>query len=480
MDYNSSAQCEHKFHHKLELRKWLVYRYWTNLLKCMNRVCSRLNWQSLSIAHRLTTVMSSSNPSFFSFLLDINLPKVLYDDMNMIDLIYLTLILLVTWSREALALLSSSVTSKPRGTILDMTRITNDNYCHRREHDQVGARLMNELNKTRMNRRLFIAGITSSSIGAMSCPAKAKESLAVTNGKVAPKSSSHPKEGGKTAMEESISGFVAGASLTVTKTLVKYPLDTATVRLQMKNSDYSINDMKRLLNGSYTGILTPLLANIPAGAIFFAVKDASKQALKEFPITDNNRWIRTLLSVAIAQIPYWLVRNPSEVVKTRQQAGIDGYSDGVSSWDAYKRVIEDAEKSGAGASKISPYYAGYWENILYAFPADAVKFICYDVLSGGKKDISPLDGAVAGALSTAIAQYVTTPLDVIRNRIMASSDNSDSKESYWQIAKKLAQEEGYQGLFAGSLPRVGKALISGAIQFATYEETKQKVANLFR
>jgi solute carrier family 25 S-adenosylmethionine transporter 26 len=32
-----------------------------------------------------------------------------------------------------------------------------------------------------------------------------------------------------------------------------------------------------------------------------------------------------------------------------------------------------------------------------------------------------------------------------------------------------------EGLFAGATPRVGKALFAGAIQFATYEETKQSI-----
>jgi solute carrier family 25 S-adenosylmethionine transporter 26 len=43
----------------------------------------------------------------------------------------------------------------------------------------------------------------------------------------------------------------------------------------------------------------------------------------------------------------------------------------------------------------------------------------------------------------------------------------------------IAREEGIGALFAGSFPRLGKALLSGAIQFATYEETKQKMGEFF-
>ena len=136
---------------------------------------------------------------------------------------------------------------------------------------------------------------------------------------------------------------------------------------------------------------------------------------------------------------------------------------------------------------VSELYHGYNENILYGFPADIIKFVAYDYFTGGKgkKGVSPVDGAVYGAMSTAIAQLVTTPLDVLRNRIMAdvSDDSKDSadgeKLSYVDRLVKIAKEEGVQELFAGTTPRVAKAMLSGAIQFATYEETKQKMSEFF-
>lgn len=264
------------------------------------------------------------------------------------------------------------------------------------------------------------------------------------------------------ALQESISGMVAGASLTVTKTLVKYPLDTATVRLQMPQSDYSIREPFRLFQGSYRGVLSPLLANIPAGAVFFAVKDACKASLKGN--TDLGRVAVTALAVAAAQVPYWVVRNPSEVVKTRQQANLPGYD--TTPWEAYRQVWKDDKA----------FYQGYLENILYAYPADVLKFVCYDQLVG-TATVSPLEGALAGALATAIAQFFTTPLDVVRNRVMTSKSASTG---YVDSLVALARDEGTAGLLAGWAPRVGKALLSGAIQFATYEETKQMMAQLLQ
>ena len=293
------------------------------------------------------------------------------------------------------------------------------------------------------------------------------------------------------ALQESISGLIAGSTLTLTKSIVKYPLDTAAVRLQMPQSEYSIFRPVSLFQGAYRGFWAPLLINVPAGAVFFAVKDAAKQLLHS---RDSSpfylpRWAQTSLAIAFAQVPYWLVRSPSEVVKTRQQAGIQGFGEGVPVWEAYRKVLSDslAKQSNASGTTatfgLEGFYVGYWENILYAYPADVLKFICYDWLLGDATHVSPLDGAWAGAVSTALAQFVTTPLDVVRNRVMTQETQSKVSsvaptDSYLQSLVKLAQQEGFSGLFAGSSPRVGKALLSGAIQFATYEETKQTVMKI--
>ena len=139
-------------------------------------------------------------------------------------------------------------------------------------------------------------------------------------------------------------------------------------------------------------------------------------------------WLSTSLAVAIAQGPYWLVRNPSEVIKVRQQADIDGYGEGVSAIDAVRLTLKTKKRNRSSTaddydydsdtSNISELYTGYLENMLYAYPADVIKFVAYESLTKGRKDLSPFEGARAGAISTAIAQLVTTPLDVVRNRLM--------------------------------------------------------------
>lgn len=302
------------------------------------------------------------------------------------------------------------------------------------------------------------------------------------------------------ALQESLSGFVAGGALVLTKTLVKYPLDTATVRLQMPNSKYSLLDLVSLFRGSYNGMSLTLLSNIPGGAVFFAVKDATKASLKQSVMAPN--WVITCIAVAAAQIPYWIIRNPSEVIKVRQQANIEGYGEGVTAFSAIQKTLEASAAAkqqqqqvssdnstaaaawGSSSAGLQEFYTGYWENIIYAYPADVIKFVTYESITQGRKDLSPIQGAQAGALATAVAQLVTTPLDVVRNRLMTGRNSNgvlltekEKDVGYLESLTTLAREEGLAGLFAGASPRVGKAILSGAIQFATYEETKRKIAS---
>ncbi|KAL7429945.1 hypothetical protein ACHAXH_003848 [Discostella pseudostelligera] len=285
-----------------------------------------------------------------------------------------------------------------------------------------------------------------------------------------------------TAFQESISGFVSGSLVSTAKTLVKYPLDTATVRLQMPNTQYTIQNLATLFSGSFDGITAPLISNIPAGAAFFAVKDATKSLLKNSGL-NLPKWALTILAVGAAQPLYWLLRNPSEVIKTRLQVGAEGYYEGMSTLDAFQLALSNRGDNST-MDGFGELYQGYVENILYAFPADIIKFVVYDGLAGraGKLNVSPVNGAMYGALSTAISQLATTPLDVLRNRIMVEvSDDSNTNDSLSYLGRmtKIANEEGAGVLFAGAWPRVAKAMLSGAIQFATYEETKQKMGELF-
>ena len=334
-----------------------------------------------------------------------------------------------------------------------------------------GRRSSEELdeNEAAMSRRLFFSQSFSAAVAVSVITSTPVDAIEADRTQIQSQLISAAKLSDETLIE-TISGFFSGAALTTTKTFVKYPLDTATVRLQMPNTQYSIFNLVDLFDGSFRGISLPLLSNIPGGAVFFAIKDATKSVCKE---SGMPKWMATCISVGVANFPYWLIRNPSEVLKTRQQISTGNET----AFDA----LQSAFNSGNTTESLKDLYSGYWENIIYAYPADVIKFLAYERLSSGKKNLPATEAALYGAFSTAIAQFCTTPLDVVRNRIMAGKSETQggfidqTKSSYVDKCVRLAREEGLSGLFAGASPRVGKAFLSGAIQFATYEETKRSI-----
>jgi len=221
-------------------------------------------------------------------------------------------------------------------------------------------------------------------------------------------------------------------------------------------------------------VTSALVGGVPAGAIFFAVKDYSKSRL----ISDGHysKEAATLLAVALANVPYWGIRCPCEVLKTQQQVNLYG----TNSRNVLANLL-DLSSSGQ-------LYSSYASNLAYSLPADVVKFLAYEALttsllgrqgtSSGLKGerIEGFEAAAVGALAGLVSQVVTSPLDVARTRIMTNTVPSASSSPVSALAA-IVEREGVAAAFAGLAPRSARALASGAIQFFTYEATQNFLGN---
>lgn len=106
-----------------------------------------------------------------------------------------------------------------------------------------------------------------------------------------------------------------------------------------------------------------LLGGVPAGALFFGVKDFTKSFLRDNYLDVLDKRAVTIIAVICANFPYWIIRNPSEVLKTKGQV----------------RGNNDA-KSLSGLT-VKQLYSSYFSNLLYALPADIIKFLaCKDTI----------------------------------------------------------------------------------------------------
>ena len=292
-----------------------------------------------------------------------------------------------------------------------------------------------------------------------------------------------------------VSGLASGAVSRINKELLLHPIDTVRARLQMSECMRNVTNQgvrktgnegdvavgTSLYSNLYDGIVPAIVGGVPAGALFFGVKDASKKALREMGL---DRASASAVSVLITNVPYWVVRSPAEMVKTRRQAGVD-----ESSWGLVQALWGQGGVAG-GKRVLSGLYSGYASNYVYACPADVVKFLAYEAVTStvyGLKEgqkVKGVDAAVSGAIAGLASQVCTTPLDVARTRIMTDTikgaaegavDNFSNKGSL-QVMVDVWQQEGPQALFSGITPRVTRAVASGIIQFVSVEY----VNNIFR
>ena len=170
-----------------------------------------------------------------------------------------------------------------------------------------------------------------------------------------------------------------------------HPLDTIKCRLQIKSSRRSLVD-KALYDGLYDGLAPALISGAPAASVFFAVKDAVKQQVKPAGL---GKIPETVIAVAGANVPYWLLRNPTEVIKARRQAGQLTERTG-------EAVASLWEEKGLGG-----FYRGYASNYAYAFPVDATKFVIYGSVKEYVKEPSTLKKDLSKASSS---RWKTAPI----------------------------------------------------------------------
>jgi len=88
--------------------------------------------------------------------------------------------------------------------------------------------------------------------------------------------------------------------------------------------------------------------------------------------------------------------------------------------------------------------------------------------SKGGERVNPAESAVFGSLSGAVAAAATTPLDVLKTRLMLAKQ----KESALRILRAIVREEGAGALFKGIGPRVIWISVGGAIFLGAWDLAK--------
>jgi len=245
--------------------------------------------------------------------------------------------------------------------------------------------------------------------------------------------------------------------------LLFFPIDTVKTRLQSSQGFIVAGGFK----GIYRGVGSVVVGSAPGAAAFFVTYDYLKYNLP--PSISHPSPLGHVISASIGECMACLVRVPTEVVKSRVQTSAYGLR--ASSFDAFKNIIRTNGFYGL--------YRGFGITIMREIPFTSFQFPLYEYLKHalrerlpGKRALYSHEAAICGSIAGGVAAAVTTPLDVLKTRIMLDMRRDKSNmPSVFSRIRTIYYMEGVNAFFAGVVPRVLWISAGGAVFLGVYEFT---------
>mmetsp|Transcript_18664 Transcript_18664/g.63048 ORF Transcript_18664/g.63048 Transcript_18664/m.63048 type:complete len:277 (+) Transcript_18664:32-862(+) len=255
-----------------------------------------------------------------------------------------------------------------------------------------------------------------------------------------------------TTYESFLCGGVAGVAVDV----ALYPLDTIKTRLQAPQGFIKAGGF----SGIYRGLSVTALGSAPGAALFFASYENAKTALEPM---DAPVAFKHVLAASCGELMACLVRVPTEVIKQRMQS-----TTGVSAMETMRGVVQD----GGPLSM----YRGFFATLLREVPFAAIQFPLYERLKlamrGNRPEDRSSDAALCGSVSGAFAAAVTTPLDVVKTRLMLGADiHGVAYLDIFDVIRRVYATEGWRAFYLGLAPRTMWIGIGGFVFFGAYEQS---------
>lgn len=205
-----------------------------------------------------------------------------------------------------------------------------------------------------------------------------------------------------------------------------------------------------------------LVALAPSASLFFVTYDG----LKSYTADKMPAPISHMLSAIGGEVAACMVRVPAEVVKQRTQAGFVASGKAASSMANLRYLLQN--KSGEGV--LRGLYRGWNTTIMREIPFTMIQFPLYEKLkllwsSYDQRELSLLKGALCGLVAGGFAAAVTTPLDVIKTRVMLNTE----RVPVASLVRQMLHEEGARVFLNGIGPRTCWISAGGAIFLGCYE-----------
>lgn len=267
----------------------------------------------------------------------------------------------------------------------------------------------------------------------------------------------------------SVDVFAGGAARAAAQATI-HPLDTIKVRMQApsakplsvkakKLAQQSLKSVAKKAGSLYNGVWSAAGgAGLAIGA-HFAFYGLAKRCIED--IAPNlSLGIVAFTAGAIGAAGASIVKVPAAVCIRSVQARV--YPNAIT---AAIRICKAVGPRGL--------YTGFLPTILEDVPDTAVKFAIYEMLqavvakSSTSKDRSKATDAVIGGVAGACAAGATTPLDVIKTRMMVSA--SCKPNMLTSCSEIIAEKRGLSPFLSGMGPRSVSSFINSAVFFAFFE-----------
>ncbi|KAL1533482.1 Protein MITOFERRINLIKE 1, chloroplastic [Salvia divinorum] len=285
-------------------------------------------------------------------------------------------------------------------------------------------------------------------------------------------------------LERALIGAAAGGIAGAFTYVCLHPLDTVKTRLQTKGAseiykgafDVIVKTFQsKGILGFYSGVSAVIVGSTFSSAVYFGTCEFGKSFLSRcgsYPpllIPPTAGAMGNIMSSAIMV--------PKELITQRMQAGAKGRS-----WEVLLRILE---KDG-----ILGLYAGYSATLLRNLPAGVLSYSSFEYLKAAvlretkQANLEPYQSVGCGAMAGAISASLTTPLDVVKTRLMTQGHgeavNKVSAALYSGVrdtVKQILKEEGWVGFTHGMGPRVFYSACFSAIGYFAFETARLTILN---
>lgn len=279
--------------------------------------------------------------------------------------------------------------------------------------------------------------------------------------------------------------------------LLVYPLDTLKTRIQSPSYHEIYKTpagatQRTLYRGLYQGIGSVILVTIPSSGAFFTTYEALKFTLNKYNPPNSSLYLPQpaihALSSAGAELVSCAILTPAEVLKQNAQIVVRKGS----KRRGRSPTLEVLRNFRQHPSRL---FRGYTALAARNLPFTGLQFPLFEHLKkyliaqrSKSKNGAPVDGiferaritAFSAAIAGSGAAWITTPIDVIKTRIMLAAAGDESphgqkvtqpgpRRSGLQVGKDIFSKEGVRGLFRGALLRSTWTAFGSGLYLGCYE-----------